>query len=75
MPSGSSEPECRPGRPVISPVVREADKGPARSAKTFTPADDAPRGGPTKFAAHATIHPTVNGSATAGFGAGATAVD
>jgi hypothetical protein len=75
MLSGSAEPECRPGQPVMSPVVRGADQGPVRSVAIFTPADDAPRTGPTKFVARATIHPTVNGSAAAGCWAGSTAVN
>ena len=75
MLSGSSEPECRPSQPVTSTVVRGADEGPVRSITIFMPAADAPRTGPTDIAARATIHPTVNDSATAGFRAGSTAVN
>jgi hypothetical protein len=75
MLSGSSEPECRTGRPVTSTVVRGSDKGPVRSITIFTPADDAPRTGPTNIATRATIHPTVNDSASAEFRAGSTAVN
>jgi hypothetical protein len=75
MLSGSSEPECRPGQPLTSTVVRGVDKGPVRFIMIFTRADDAPRTGPTNIAARATIHPTVNDSATAELRAGSTAVN
>jgi hypothetical protein len=75
MLSGSAEPECRPGQPVMSPEVRGADKGPMRPVTIPTPADDAPRTGPTTIVARATIHPTVNGSAAAGCWTGSTAVN
>jgi hypothetical protein len=71
MLSGSAEPECRVGQPV----VRGAAESLARSVMILTPADDAPRWGQTKIAARATIHPTVNGSATAGRWTDSTAVN
>jgi hypothetical protein len=59
----------------MSPAVGGADQGPMRPVTIPTPADDAPRTGPTKIVARATIHPTVNGSAAAGYWAGSTAVN
>ena len=44
-------------------------------AATLATADDAPEPAATKNAAHATIHPTVNGAATATCRAGSIAVN
>jgi hypothetical protein len=75
MLSGSAEPECRVGFLVMSPEVRAADQCPIRSLTIPTPPDDAPHTGQTNMAARATIHPTVNDSATAWYWAGSTAVN
>ncbi len=75
MLSGSAEPECRVGSSVLSPEVHAADQRPTRSLTIPTPDDDAPCTGQTNIATRATIHPTVNDSASAEFRAGSTAVN
>jgi hypothetical protein len=79
MPSGTAEPECRERPPEIVPALRDAVNGADEAIPTpgVTPASahDAPHPEATKNIAHATIHPTVNGVATAGCLAGSTAVN
>jgi hypothetical protein len=75
MLSGSAEPECRVGSPVMSPEVRGAEQPIPTPAAIPTSAHDPPCTGQTNIAAHATIHPTVNDSATAWYWAGSTAVN
>ncbi len=78
MLSGTAEPECRDHPAGVVPVVGASVSGidtPARAfATTPTSADDAPLAEATIITAHATIHPSVNGMATAGCIAGSTAV-
>jgi hypothetical protein len=75
MLSGSAEPECRVDSPVMSPKVRGAERAIPRPAAIPTSAHDPPHPEATKIASRATIHPTVNGSATACRWAGSTAVN
>ena len=74
MHSGTVEPACREGGPVHLPEIASAMTGAdgttATRAATLPTANDAPQPAATKNAAHATIHPTVNGAATAGCRAG-----
>jgi len=78
MPSGTAEPECRERPPEIVPVLRDAvngaDEAIPTSGATPTSAQDAPHPEATKIIARATIHPTVNGTATAGCLTGSPAV-
>ncbi len=75
MLSGSAEPECRVNSPVMSPEVRGAEQAIPKPAAIPTSAHDPPRAEAIKLAVRATIHPTANGSATAGPWAGSTAVN
>jgi hypothetical protein len=75
MLSGSAEKECRVDSPVISPEVRDAEQPIPRPAAIPTSAHDPPQPEATNIAVPATIHPKVNGSATAGSRAGSTAVN
>jgi hypothetical protein len=79
MLSGTVEPECRECSPVnlpeIASTVSCADGTTPTPAATLTLADDAPDPEATIIVAHATIHPTVNGAASAGCWAGSTAVN
>jgi hypothetical protein len=69
MPSGTAEPECCRPTPETSPAVGTAligaDMVTWTVAPTLIPAPDAPVNGATKIMARATIHPSVNGAATA----------
>jgi hypothetical protein len=58
MLSGSAEPKCRVGLPLISPGVRSADEITVRLIGTSAPADDKPRSAPTTIATRATIRPS-----------------
>jgi hypothetical protein len=77
MLSRTVEPEYRERGPVILPEIAGAVTG--ADATTLTPAatsaDDAPHPEATEIVAHATIHSTVNGAATAGCWAGSIAAD
>jgi len=79
MHSGTVEPACRERGPVhlreIAGAVTGADGTTATLAATLTRADDAPQPTATKIAAHAIIHPTVNGAATAGCRGGSIVVN
>ena len=75
MLSGSAEPECRVGSPVMSPKVRGTEQPIPRPAAIPTSAHDPPYTGQTNIAARATIHPTVNGSAAVAGWADSTAVN
>ena len=79
MHSGTVEPACRERWPVYLPeiagAVTGADGTAAMRGATLTTADDAPQPAATKIAAHAIIHPTVNGAATAGRRAGSIVVN
>ena len=78
MLSGTAEPECRDHPSEVVPAAGASVSGidtPTQAfATTRTSADDAPLTEATKIAAHVTIHPSVNGMATAGCRAGSTAV-
>jgi hypothetical protein len=78
MPLGTAEPECRERPPEIVPALRDTVNGahepiPAPAA-ILTSAHDPPHPEATKIIARATIHPTVNGMATAGCWTGSPAV-
>lgn len=77
MLSGTDKPEHSERPPLISPEVCNAvigaDAVTLASGATPMLTDDAPHPEATKIMAHATIHPTVNGMATAGCMAGSTA--
>ena len=79
MLSRTVEPECREWGPVnlpeIAGAVTGADATTPTPAAILTLADDAPHPEATEIVAHATIHPTVNGAATAGCWAGSIAVN
>jgi hypothetical protein len=75
MLSGSAEPECRVGSPVISTEVCGAEQAIPRPAAIPTSAHDPPHPEATEIFARATIHTTVTDSATAWYWAGATAVN
>ncbi|HEY1843090.1 MAG TPA: hypothetical protein VGG53_23240 [Mycobacterium sp.] len=76
---GIDERQSRERPPVISPEVRSAVIGADAATLSYlaTPmsTDDAPDPEATNIMARATIHPTVNGVATAGCLAGSTAVN
>jgi hypothetical protein len=78
MPSGTAEPECRERPPDVVPALRDAVNGADQAipmpAATPASAHDAPHPEATKSIAGATIHPTVNGMATAGCLTGSPAV-
>ena len=78
MLSGTAGPECRERPPEIVPALRDAVNGANEVIPTpaATPASsyDAPHPEATKTIARATIHPTVNGIATAGCSTGSPAV-
>ena len=78
MPSGIAEPECRQRPPEASPAVRAAligaDQLQPEAGSDPESAHDPPQSEATKNPAHATIHPSVNGMATAGCMARSTAV-
>jgi hypothetical protein len=78
MLSGTAEPECRDHPSEVVAAVGASVSGtdtPTRAfATTRTSADGAPLTEATKITARATIHPSVNGMATAGCIAGSTAV-
>jgi len=79
MLSRTAEPEYRERRPVDLPEfagsVSGADATTPTPAAILTLADDAPHPEATEIVARATIHPTVNGAATAEFLAGSIAVN
>ena len=70
MLSGTVKPECpQRHRMILSGVVSAVDGADATSPTPpaiLSSADDAPDREATKAVAHATIHPAVNGVATAG---------
>ncbi len=78
MLSGTAEPQCRGRQPRIVPALRDAVNGAnedvLRPAGIATSAHDPPHPEATKIIARATIHPTVNGMATAGCLTGSPAV-
>lgn len=79
MLSGTVEPDYRERPPLILPeiagAVSGADATTPTPPATLTLADDAPHPEATEIVAHATIHSTVNGAATAGCWAGSIAVN
>jgi hypothetical protein len=78
MPLGTAEPECRGRPPTIVPALRDAvngaDQAKPKPAAIPTSAHGLPLPEATKIIARATIHPTVNGMATAGCWTGSPAV-
>jgi hypothetical protein len=78
MLSGTAEPECRGCPPTTVPALRDAVNGAEqpipRPATIPTTAHDPPHPEATTIIARATIHPTVNGMATAGCLTGSPAV-
>jgi hypothetical protein len=79
MLSLSAEPKWREWPPVFKRescgLVSGADAVSPAAGATPMLTDGAPRPEATKIMTHATIHPTVNGMATAGCMAGSTAVN
>jgi hypothetical protein len=78
MLSGTAEPECRDRPSGVVPAVDTsmsgADQISPRPAASPESAHDPPQFDATTLRARATIHPSVNGVATAGCIAGSTAV-
>lgn len=78
MLSGTAEPECRDQPSKVMPAVGASVSGTDMPMDSFvtarTSAGDAPLTEATTITTRATIHPSVNGIATAGCIAGSTAV-